>query len=113
MSANLMFVVVFAAGWLAVAGSTVTRFMWRREKRRDIAVLAPAGLLIWFTGVIAAMFAEVRHWPAGQIAQLHGVGLKCKVTGFVLLVVGVALRLRSRGGAAGGELALGQGRDHA
>jgi hypothetical protein len=35
---------------------------------RDISLVARAGLLIWFTGVIAAMF-EVRHWPARESAR--------------------------------------------
>ena len=113
MSAHVLFLVVFAAGWLAVAGSTVAHFMRPRERRQNIVLLARVGLLIWFTGVIPAMFAEMRHWPAGQITELHGVSLKCKVTGFILLVVGLALQQRSRGGAASGQQELSQARGRA
>lgn len=55
------------------------------------------GLLIWFSGVIAAMFAEARHWPAGQISQIQAVEIRCKFAGFtVLLVAGLASFVRSR-----------------
>jgi hypothetical protein len=67
MSAALVFLVLFAGGWLAVAGSTVVRFV-RARWMRPGGLLARAGLLVWFTGIIAAMFAEVRHWPASQVA---------------------------------------------
>src|SRR5215469_17870705 len=108
----MLFLVVFAAAWLAVVGSTVAHFMRPSGMRRDIALLARAGLLIWFTGIIAAEFAEVRHWPAGQIAQMQSVGIKCKVTGFVVLVVGLAVHRGSRRRAVSTEQALNQGRNH-
>jgi hypothetical protein len=73
-----------SAAWLAVAGSTATHLMRPRGMRRDISLLARAGLLIWFPGVIAATFAEVRHWPAREIGQMHAVGSTCKLTGFAL-----------------------------
>ena len=57
MSAAMMFLIVLAAAWLAIAGTTITRLRRRRGMRRDISLVARAGLLIWFTGVIAAMFA--------------------------------------------------------
>lgn len=92
----MLFLVVFAAAWLAVVGSTVAHFMRPRDARKEIALLARAGLLIWFTGIIAAMFAEVRHWPASQISHMDAVGLKCKVTGFIVLIVGLAVQRRQR-----------------
>jgi hypothetical protein len=113
MSAAMLFLVVFAAAWLAVACSTVAHFTRPPQVRRDIALLARAGLLIWFTGIIAATFAEVRHWPASQITQMGALGLKCKVTGFIVLVVGLALRRRPRREAAGGEPPSNHGGDHA
>lgn len=104
----MLFLVVFAAGWLVVAGSTVVHFIRPRETRRGIALLARAGLLIWFTGVIAAMFAEVRHWPVSQIAQMQVVGFKCKVTGFIVLIVGLIGRFRRSGRARRAGIELGQ-----
>jgi hypothetical protein len=41
--------------------------------------------------VVAATFAQVLHWPASQIAQMHTLGFKCKVTGFIVLVIGLIL----------------------
>jgi hypothetical protein len=104
MSAAMMFLLVFAVSWLVfavswlmVTGTTIAHFLRQHGTRRDISLLARAGLLIWFTGVIAAMFAEVRHWPAGQISQMQALGVSCKLSGFtVLLVAGLARLIRSR-----------------
>jgi hypothetical protein len=95
MSAAMLFLVLFAVGWLAVAGSTVVRFA-RARWMGPGALLARAGLLVWFTGIISAMFAEVRHWPASRIAQMHDLGIKAKMTGFVVLAVGLAIHWRPR-----------------
>ncbi len=96
MSAAMPFLLVFAVAWLVVAGATIARFVRSRGIRWDITLLARAGLLIWFTGEIAAMFAEVRHWPAGQISQMQALGVRCKLAGFtVLLVAGLASLMRS------------------
>lgn len=97
MSAALLFLILFAAGWLAVAGSTVVRFA-RARGMRPGALLARAGLLVWFTGVIAAMFAEVRHWPASQITRMQDLSFKAKMTGFIVLAAGLAIYWRSRRG---------------
>ena len=43
MSAAMMFLIVFAAAWLAVAGTTVTRLRRRRGMPRDISLVARAG----------------------------------------------------------------------
>jgi hypothetical protein len=96
MSAAMVFLIAFSAAWLAVAGSTATHLMRPRRTRGDISLLARAGLLIWLPGVIAATFAEVRHWPAREIGQMHAVGSTCKLTGFALLIAGLALQARSR-----------------
>jgi hypothetical protein len=94
VSAAMMFLLVFAAAWLMVTGTAIAHFIRPRGIRRDISLLARAGLVIWFTGVMAAMFAEVRHWPAGQISQMQGLGVRCKLAGFaVLLVAGLARRV--------------------
>jgi hypothetical protein len=64
--------------------------------------VARAGLLIWFTGVIAAMF-EVRRWPAREIGQMNAVEIACKLTGLAILIAGLAfqaLRPRPRRTAA-------------
>jgi hypothetical protein len=37
--------------------------------RRKISLLARAGLLVWFTGVIAPSLADARHWPAREIGR--------------------------------------------
>jgi hypothetical protein len=103
MSAAMMFLIVFSAAWLAVAGATATHLTRPRGMRRGISLLARAGLLIWFTGVIAATFAEVRHWPAGEIGQMHAVGTTCKLTGFAVLIAGLALQARSRRTARAGS----------
>jgi len=95
MSATMMFLIVFAMAWLAVAVTTITHLMHPRGMRRDISLLARAGLLIWFTGVIAATFAEVRHWPAREVGQMNAVLAVCKLTGFAALIAGLALQARS------------------
>lgn len=92
MSAAMMFLIVFCVAWLGVAGTTIAYPMRPRRMRRDISLLARAGLLIWFTGVIAAIFADVRHWPAREIGRMHAVGTTCKLTGFALLIAGLALQ---------------------
>ena len=105
MSAAMMFLIVFAAAWLAVAGTTITRLRRRRGVPRDISLVARAGLLIWFTDVIAAMF-EVRHWPAGEIGQMNAVEIACKLAGFAILIAGLAfqaLQARSRRTAGAGS----------
>lgn len=91
-----MFLVAFAIGWLIVVGTTIAHFLRPREQRRDISLLARAGMLIWFTGVLAAMLAAWRHWPPSQISEIYVIGMKCKVTGFVLLCAGLIRRERSR-----------------
>ncbi len=112
MSAALVFLVLFAVGWLAVAGSTVVRFA-RARWMRPGALLARAGLLVWFTGIIAGMFAEVRHWPASQIAQMQHLGVRAKMTGFVILAVSLAVRWRPRRAVPGAGPALNTDRDRA
>jgi peptidoglycan biosynthesis protein MviN/MurJ (putative lipid II flippase) len=92
MSAAMMFLLLFAAAWLAVAVTTVIRL--RRGMRRDISLVARAGLLILFTGVIVASLAGARHWPAREIGQVNAVEHVCKVAGFALLAAGLALRAR-------------------
>src|SRR6185312_5333628 len=108
MSAALVFLVLFAGGWLAVAGSTVVRFV-RARWMRPGGLLARAGLLVWFTGIIAAMFAEVRHWPASQIAQMQHLDVRAKMTGFANL----AVRWRPRRAVPGTGPALTNDRDRA
>jgi hypothetical protein len=110
MSAAMLFLILFAVGWLAVAGSTVVRF-GRARGMRPGGLLARAGLLVWFTGIIAAMFAEVRHWPAGQVAQMQDLGFKAKMTGFAVLAVGLAIHWRSRRAIPGAESTLDVDRD--
>jgi hypothetical protein len=95
MSAAMMFLIAFSAAWLAVVGTTITHLMRPRGMRPGIWLLARAGLLIWFTGVLAASFAEVRHWPAREIGQMHAVETTCKLTGFAVLIAGLALQARS------------------
>jgi hypothetical protein len=92
MSATIMFLLLFAAAWLAVAGATIIQLRRGRGMRRDISLVARAGLLIWFTGVIAASLADARHWPAREIGQVNTVEYACKVTGFALLAAGLLLR---------------------
>lgn len=113
MSAAMLFLVVFTVAWLAVAGSTLVRFARPRGVRRDMALVARAGLLIWFTGIIAATFAEVRHWPASQIARMNDLGAQGKVTGFIVLLVGLAIHRRSRRAAASAGPTVNHDRDHA
>jgi hypothetical protein len=90
MSAAMMFLIVFCAVWLAVAGTTIIHVMRGSGARRDISLVARAGLLIWSTAVIAAMLAEVRHWPAHEIGRMHAVEIAGKLAGFALLLAGVA-----------------------
>jgi hypothetical protein len=92
MSAATMFLLLFAAAWLAVVGTTVVHLRRGRGMPGDISLLARAGLLAWFTGVIAASLADARHWPAREIGQVHAVEYACKLTGFALLAAGLALR---------------------
>lgn len=92
----MAFLIVFCAAWLAVAGTTIANVVFHGGARRDIWLVARAGLLIWMTGVIVAMLAEVRHWPAHEIGQLHTVEIAGKVGGFALLLAGLALQARSR-----------------
>jgi hypothetical protein len=98
MSAAMMFL-LFAVAWLAVAGTTVIHLRRGRGMRRDISLVARAGLLIWFTGVIVASLADARHWAAHEIGQVNAVEYACKMTGFALLAASLALRafaVRSR-----------------
>jgi hypothetical protein len=93
MSAAVMFLLVFAAAWLAVAGTTVMRLRRRWGMRRDASLVARAGLLIWFTGVVvAASLASARHWPAREISHVNAAEYACKISGFALLAAGLALR---------------------
>jgi hypothetical protein len=75
-----------------VAGTTVIHLRRGRGMRRKISLLARAGQLIWFTGVIAPSLADARHWPAREIGQVNGVEYACKMTGFALLAADLALR---------------------
>jgi hypothetical protein len=63
----------------------------RARNARKISLLARAGLLVWFTGVIAPSLADARHWPAREIGQVNGVEYACKMTGFALLAADLAL----------------------
>lgn len=93
----MIFLIAFAVAWLAVTVTTVTRLLRPRRSRWDVSLLARAGLLIWFPGVIAATFAEVRHRPASQISQTNALEIRCKMAGSaVLLTAGLAGLLRSR-----------------
>jgi hypothetical protein len=95
MSAAATFLVLFAAAWLVVAGNTIISLRRGRGMRRDISLVARAGLLIWFTGVIAASFAGARHWPAREVGPVNAVEYACKITGFALVAAGLALRARA------------------
>src|SRR5712691_10536242 len=93
MTVPMFFLAVFAAAWLVVTGATLAHFMRPRGTRRDISLLARAGLLIWFSGVIAAAFAEVRHWPAAQVIQMQALGVRCKFAGFGILLIAALVGL--------------------
>jgi surface polysaccharide O-acyltransferase-like enzyme len=100
MSVATVFFIVFAVAWLAVVGATVAHFMRPRQMRREISLLARAGLLIWFTGVLVATFANTRHWPANQVGPLNDLRVTCKLVGFAALLVAGLVRLGRRRRAA-------------
>ncbi len=96
MPAAMMFLSVFAAAWLAVAGTAIIHLRRWRGMRRNISLVARAGLLIWFTGVIAASFAGVRHWPTREIGQLRlssraGQRWRCRSLRFLIRLPQVAM----------------------
>jgi hypothetical protein len=110
-SAAVVFLFVFAAAWLAVAGSMVIQLRRGRGMRQGISLVVRAGLLIWFAGVIVASVAVARHWPAREIGQADAVEYACKITGFALVAAGLALRACTarprRTARAGGRTAGG------
>jgi hypothetical protein len=45
----------------------------RARNTPGIWLVARAGLLTWFTGVIAASLPGARHWPAREIGQVDAL----------------------------------------
>jgi len=80
----------FAVLWLAVAGTTIAHYLRPRGQRTAISLLARAGLLIWSTAELGSYAAIWRHWPPVRISELQAIAIKCKLTGFVLVWVGLA-----------------------
>src|SRR5262245_49709827 len=92
MSAAMFFLVGFSAAWLVVAGLTIAALVRRGGPRWGLWLVARAGLLIWFGGVVASTFAEVRRWPVHELDRMHVVETAGKLVGFALLIVGLALQ---------------------
>jgi membrane protease YdiL (CAAX protease family) len=97
--------IVLGVAWLVIllrlaAELTGRSFAGRRPQGPAYRWMG-AGLLVMFTGLVATLFGQVRHWPAGQLHTIATVNLVLAVAGTACLIIGVVAVIRSRRDARG------------
>jgi hypothetical protein len=92
--------IVLCVAWLIIllrlaAELTGRSFVGRRPQGLANRWIG-AALLVMFTGAVATLFGQVRHWPAGQLHTIATVNLVLAVPGTACLIIGVVVAIRSR-----------------
>ncbi len=86
--------------WLVILLRLAAELTGRRFAGRRPQGLANrwigAGLLVMFTGAVATLFGQVRHWPVGQLHTIATVNLVLAAAGTACLITGVVAAIRSR-----------------
>lgn len=103
--------IVLCVAWLVILLRLAAELTGRSFAGRRPQGLANrwigAGLLVMFTGAVARLFGQVRHWPVGQLLTIDTVNLVLAVAGTACVITGVVVAVRSRRAPRGAPRRLG------